>query len=148
MSAAWIAVLVVVLVAAFVWGWARASSFRAEHARSPWGIPPIGWGVIHVVLLPVAWILYFGARRSTRVADSSLASVPDAIYADTPEQRAELAAYAARLPSLPAPVPSRHGWHADPLGQAAYRFFDGQRWAREVTDEPSVAPVAGPSPDH
>ena len=29
------------------------------------------------------------------------------------------------------------GWHPDPLHQRGFRFFDGQRWTRDVTDDPA-----------
>lgn len=141
MGAGWIALVAVGVVVFFSWGWVRASRFTAEHGRSPWGLSPVVWGIVHVVLFPIAWILYFGARRSTRIADSSLTSVPDAVYADTAEEREALLAIVRRLPLLPPPQPARRGWFPDPLGQAAYRFFDGQRWGREVSDEPAVEPV-------
>jgi hypothetical protein len=121
----------------FVWGWARAARFRAERGRPPWGISPAGWGAIHVVLLPVAWILYFGASRTTVVSDPSLAHREDTVIADTPEERAKLLKIAGELPLLRPPQPDTRGWHPDPLAQRDFRFFDGQLWTREVTDNPA-----------
>ncbi len=142
MSPVWIAALCVVAVSFFMWGWARATRFRSEHGRSPWGISPIGWGVIHVVLLPIAWILFFGARRSTRVGDSSLTHVPDAVYGDTSDERLAELSIVHQLALVPPPQPAGRGWHLDPMHQAAYRFFDGQHWSREVSDAPAVEPAA------
>jgi len=132
-----IGVLAAIVAAVFfAWGWTRAARFRAERGKPPWGIPPAGWGAIHVVLLPFAWILYFAASRTTTVPDPSLASRPDTVIADTPEEREKLLKIIGQLPLLRPPQPDTRGWHPDPLGQKDFRFFDGQRWGREVTDDP------------
>jgi len=129
----------IVAVIFFAWGWFRAARFRTMHARSPWGIHPIGWGLIHVFLFPIAWIMYFGAQRFTRIPDASLASSADAVIADTAEDREQLLAIVARLPTLAPPSPATRGWHPDPLAQRKLRYFDSQKWTRDVTDEPVLA---------
>jgi len=81
---------VIVAVVFFAWGWARAARFRSERGKPPWSISPTGWGAIHVALLPIAWILYFAATRTTTVSDLSLAHRDDAVIADTAEERHKL----------------------------------------------------------
>ena len=50
-------VVAVVAVVFYAWGWARAARFRSERGKAPWAIPPTGWGALHVLLAPVAWIV-------------------------------------------------------------------------------------------
>jgi hypothetical protein len=128
---------VIVAVVFFAWGWARAARFRSERGKPPWSISPTGWGAIHVALLPIAWILYFAATRTTTVSDLSLAHRDDAVIADTAEERHKLRQIMGQLPLLRPPQPGSRGWHPDPLGQRRFRFFDGKRWTREVTDDPA-----------
>ena len=140
-----IAALVIIGVVFFAWGWARAIRYRSEHGKTPWGIPPAGWGGIHLVLLPVGWAIYSAASRTTKVTDLSLAHRHDSIFADTPEEREKLLKIVGQLPLLRPPQPDTRGWHPDPLGQKDFRYFDGQRWTREVTDDPArkVSEVVG-----
>ncbi len=146
MGVAGIVVFAVIVAAVFfVWGWTRAARYRSEKGRAPWGVSPTGWGVIHVALLPIGWALYSAASRTTVVSDPSLAHRAAPVIADTPEEREKLQQIVAQLPFLPPPQPDSRGWHEDPLNQKDFRFFDGQRWTREVTDNPAqrVAAVVG-----
>jgi len=120
-----IAVGIVVAVVFFAWGWARAARFRSERGKSPWAIPPTVWGAIHVVALPVGWLIYAAASRTTKVPDFSLTHRPDSANADTAEERARLRNVGRELPLLRPPQPETRGWHADPLEQRSFRFFDG-----------------------
>ena len=137
-----IGVLVLLAAIIFAWGWVRAARFRSERGRAPWGISPVAWGAIHVVLLPIAWILYFSASRTTALPDATLAHRYDTVIADTAEEREKLTKIARELPLLRPPEPDSRGWHPDPLGQRDYRFFDGRRWTREVTDDPKLRVTA------
>jgi uncharacterized protein DUF2510 len=140
-----IVVLAVVVAGAFfALGWTRAARYRAERGRPPWGISPEGWGALFVVL-PVGWVLYSAASRTTAVSDPTLAHRPVSVIADTPEEREKLMKIVGQLPLLPPPQPDQRGWHPDPLSQKDFRFFDGQHWTREVTDNPAqrVAAVVG-----
>ena len=132
-----IAVGIVVAVVFFAWGWARAARFRSERGKSPWAIPPTVWGAIHVVALPVGWLIYAAASRTTKVPDFSLTHRPDSANADTAEERARLRNVGRELPLLRPPQPETRGWHADPLEQRSFRFFDGKRWTRDVSDDPT-----------
>ncbi len=131
-----IGVGVVVAVVFFAWGWARAARYRSERGKPPWSIPPTGWGIIHVALLPIGWIIYSAASRTTRVQDLSLAYRSDVAIADTAEEREKIRRILFELPLLRPPQPASRGWHADPLHQRGFRFFDGQCWTRDVTDDP------------
>lgn len=133
-----IAAGVVVAGLLFCWGWTRAARFRSERGKPPWAIPPAGWGAMYVVLAPVGWILYSAASRTTKVVDPSLVHRPDAVIADTAEERAKLTRIVHELPLLRPPEPASRGWHLDPLRQRRFRFYDGQRWTREVTDDPAL----------
>jgi len=128
---------VVVAVAFFSWGWARAARFRTQRGRPPWGVSPLGWGAIHVVLLPIAWILYFAAARTTTGTDPTLAYRENVVIADSAEEREKLRQIVSQLPLLRPPQPDSRGWHPDPLEQRKFRYFDGQRWTRDVTDDPA-----------
>jgi len=128
---------IAVAIVFFAWGWARAARFRSERGKPPWGIPPTGWGAIHVVLLPIGWIIYSAASRTTRVADFSLTHRSDTEIADTAEEREKLRRIRSELPLLRPPQPDSRGWHPDPLHQRGFRFFDGQGWTRDVTDDPA-----------
>lgn len=121
----------------FFWGWTAAARFRAERGRSPWAIPPGVWGALYVVL-PVGWVLFAAASRTTQVVDISLAHRADAVIADTAEERARLRRIASELPLLRPPEPNARGWYLDPLGQRRFRFYDGRRWTREVTEDPAL----------
>jgi len=141
---------VAVAVVFFAWGWARAARFRAERGKAPWTIPPAGWGAIHVVLLPVGWLIYSAASRTTRVADFSLTHRSDTTIADTAEEREKLRRIRFELPLLRPPQPASRGWHPDPLHQRAFRFFDGKQWTRDVMDDPArkaAAAVGDPRAD-
>jgi len=135
---------VVAAVAFFAFGWARAARYRSEHGKPPWGIAPGGWGALFIVL-PVGWVLYSAASRTTAVSDPSLAHRPATVIADTPEEREKLMKIVGQLPLLRPPEPDTKGWHPDPLSQKDFRYFDGQEWTREVTDNPAqrVAAVVG-----
>ncbi len=132
-----IAAGIVLAVALFCWGWTRAARFRSERGKPPWAIPPTGWGAVYILLAPIGWILFSAASRTTKIVDPSLAHRPDAVIADTAEERAKLRRIAAELPLLRPPKPASRGWHLDPLGQRRFRFYDGQRWTREVSDDPA-----------
>ncbi|MGO9582155.1 MAG: DUF2510 domain-containing protein [Acidimicrobiales bacterium] len=136
---------VVVVALLFCWGWSRAARFRAERGKPPWAIPPAGWGVLYVALAPIGWILYSAASRTTQVVDPSLAHRPDVVIADTAEERDRLRRIAGELPLLRPPKPDSRGWHLDPLQQRRFRFYDGQRWTREVTEDPArrISAAAG-----
>ena len=136
---------VVVTAVLFCWGWTRAARFRSERGKPPWAVPPAIWGVIHVVLLPIGWVLYFAAVRTTPVVDLSLAYREDSVIADTAEEREKLRRIASELPLLRAPEPASRGWHPDPARQRRFRFYDGRRWTREVSDDPArlVAAAGG-----
>jgi len=121
----------------FSLGWSRAARFRSQRGKPPWAISPTGWGAIYVVLLPIGWLLYSFASRTTTVVDPSLANRGDSFIADTPEEREKLRRIAGELPLVRPPQPASRGWHSDPLRQRRFRFFDGQRWTREVTDDPA-----------
>jgi hypothetical protein len=97
------------------------------------------------VLLPIGWVIYSAASRTTVVSDLSLAHRHDTVIADTPEEREKLLKIVGQLPLLAPPQPDTRGWHPDPLAQKDFRYFDGQRWTREVTDDPArrVAAVVG-----
>jgi|GEM_PF-1346693 hypothetical protein len=131
------AVGIVVAVVFFAWGWARAARFRAETGKPPWTIPPAGWGAIHVVLLPIGWLIFSAASRTTRVADFSLTHRSSTAIADTAEEREKLRRIRFELPLLRSPQPDSRGWHPDPLHQRAFRFYDGKQWTRDVIDDPA-----------
>jgi hypothetical protein len=38
------------------------------------------------------------------------------------------------VPTTPPPGDSSPGWHADPFGRAAHRYWDGVRWTERVAD--------------
>ena len=101
-----VVVIAAVAVVFFAWGWARAARFRAERGKAPWTIPPTGWGAIHVVLLPVGWLIYWAASRTTRVADFSLTHRPDTAIGDTAEEREKLRRIGFELPLLRPPQPA------------------------------------------
>ncbi len=128
---------IVIVLVFFAWGWARAARFRAERGKPPWTIPPTGWGAIHAVLLPIGWILYSAASRTTKVADLSLIHRSDAAFADSAEDREKLRRTLLELPLLRPPQSASRGWHHDPLNERRFRFFDGQRWTRDVADDPA-----------
>jgi hypothetical protein len=132
-----IGVGIVAAVVFFAWGWARAARFRSERGKPPWAIPPTVWGAIHVVLLPIGWLMYWAASRTTRVADFSLTHRSNTTIADTAEDREKLRRIHFELPLLRPPEQNSRGWHPDPLHQRGFRFFDGQRWTRDVTDDPA-----------
>ena len=132
-----LAVAIVVAIVFFAWGWARAARFLAERGKPPWSIPPTVWGVIHVALLPIGWLIFWAASRTTRVADFSLTHRPDSGAADTAEEREKLRRIRFELPLLRPPQPASRGWHPDPLQQRKFRFFDGKQWTRDVSDDPS-----------
>jgi len=90
------------------------------------------------VVLPVGWVLFAAASRTTQVVDISLAHRADAVIADTAEERARLRRIASELPLLRPPEPNARGWYLDPLGQRRFRFYDGRRWTREVTEDPAL----------
>jgi len=144
-SAGIAAIAIAVAMAFFVWGWTRSARFRSEHGRPPWGISPFGWGSLHVLLLPIAWILYFAASRTTVLTDPALAYGRDTVIADSAEERERISKIVGQLPLLRPPQPDSRGWHHDPLGEREFRFFDGQRWTREVSDDPAqrVAAAVG-----
>lgn len=131
-----LAVAVLVAIVLFAWGWARAARFRSERGKPPWAIPPLGWGAMYVVLLPIAWILYWTAARTTTVTDLSLRHRFDTSIADTAEERERSRRILFELPLLRPPESASRGWHRDPLSQRRFRYFDGERWTREVTDDP------------
>ncbi len=139
---------IVVALVFFTWGWARAARFRSERGKPPWAIPPMGWGAIHVALPPIGWIIYSAASRTTRVQDFSLTHRSDTEIADTAEDREKLRRILSELPLLRPPQPDSRGWHPDPLHQLGFRFFDGQRWTRDVTDNPArrAAEAVGDAP--
>ncbi|MGA3352490.1 MAG: DUF2510 domain-containing protein [Acidimicrobiales bacterium] len=128
---------VAVALLLFSWGWIRAARFRSERGKAPWAIPPAGWGAIYLVV-PVGLILYSAASRTTQVVDPSLAYRADTVIADTAEEREKLRRIASELPLLRPPQPDVRGWHIDPYRQRRFRFYDGQRWTREVTDDPAL----------
>ena len=90
-----------------------------------------------MLLLPVGWLLYSFASRTTIVLDPSLVNRGDSVIADTPEDRERLRRIASELPLLRPPDPDSRGWHVDPLRQRRFRFYDGRRWTREVSDDPA-----------
>ena len=132
-----LAVAVAVAVVFFAWGWARAARFLAERGKPPWSIPPTVWGAIHVALLPIGWLVFWAASRTTRVADFSLTYRPNTSAADTAEEREKLRRIRFELPLLRPPQPASRGWHPDPLHQRNFRFFDGKQWTRDVSDDPA-----------
>ena len=67
-----IAAAAVVVILMFSLGWSRAARFRSGHGKAPWTINPAGWGLIYALLLPVGWLLYSFASRTTVVVDPSL----------------------------------------------------------------------------
>lgn len=131
-----IAIGILVVAVFFAWGWARAARFRAERGKAPWTIPPVVWGAIHVALLPIGWLIYSAASRTTRVADFSLTHRSNTAIADTAEEREKLRRIQFELPLLRPPQPASRGWHPDPLHQRPFRFFDGKQWTRDVIDDP------------
>ena len=138
---------VVLAAALFCLGWMRAARFRSERGKPPWAIPPVAWGAVYVLLAPVGWIVYFAAARTTKVVDLSLAYREDSVIADTGEEREKLRQIATALPLLRPPQPDTRGWHTDPVRQRRFRFYDGKRWTREVSDDPArlVAAAVGDS---
>lgn len=121
----------------FLLGWSRAARYRAERGKAPWSISPAAWGALYALLLPFGWLLYSFALRTTRTVDPSLVNRPDSFVADTPEERDRLRRIASELPLLRPPQPNTRGWHPDPARQRRFRFYDGQRWTREVSDDPA-----------
>lgn len=121
----------------FSLGWSRAARFRAQRGKAPWAINPVGWGAVYALLLPVGWLLYSLASRTTRVVDSSLVNRADSVIADTPEERERMRRIASELPLLRPPEANARGWHLDPLRQRRFRFYDGRHWTREVSDDPA-----------
>jgi len=136
---------VVLAVALFSLGWTRAARFRSERGKPPWAIPPVAWGAVHVLLAPIGWVLYFAAARTTKIVDPSLAHREDSVIADTAEEREKMRRIASELPLLRPPQPDTRGWHTDPVRQRRFRFYDGKRWTREVSDDPAqlIAAAAG-----
>ncbi|MGA2530534.1 MAG: DUF2510 domain-containing protein [Acidimicrobiales bacterium] len=121
----------------FSWGFVRAARFRAERGKAPWAIPPAVWGAIYIVV-PIGFILYSAASRTTQLVDPSLAYRADTVIADTAEERDKLRRIASELHLLRPPQPDARGWHVDPFRQRRFRFYDGQRWTREVSDDPAT----------
>ena len=101
----------------FCLGWMRAARFRSERGKSPWAIPPVLWGAVHVLLASVGWVVYFAAARTTKVGDLSLAYREDSVIADTAEEREKLRQIATALPLLRPSQPDTRGWHTDPVRQ-------------------------------
>jgi hypothetical protein len=94
--------------------------------------------------------LYSAATRTTKLVDPSLAYKANTMIADTAEEREKLRRIASELPLMRPPQPATRGWHVDPARQRRFRFFDGQRWTREVTDDPAQrisAAVGDPKAD-
>jgi hypothetical protein len=87
-------------------------------------------------VLPLAWIMYYAASKTTATADISLAHRSDSIIADSFEEREKLRRIASELPLARPPEPASAGWHPDPFRQRHFRYFDGNRWTREVTNDP------------
>jgi hypothetical protein len=135
---------VIAAIAFFALGWARAARYRSERGKPPWGLSPAGWGILYIAL-PVGLVLFSAASRTTAVSDPTLVHRPATVIADTAEEREKLLKIVGQLPLLPPPDPAARGWHADPLRQKDFRFFDGEQWTREVTDNPAlrVASVVG-----
>jgi hypothetical protein len=128
---------IVLAAGVFSLGWMRAARFRSERGRAPWAIPPVIWGAVHLVLLPVGWVVFFAAARTSKVVDPSLAYRENIVIADTAEERERLRRISAELPLLRPPQPDTRGWHSDPVRQRRFRFYDGKRWTREVSDDPA-----------
>jgi hypothetical protein len=82
--------------------------------------------------------LYSAATRTTKLVDPSLAYRADSVIADTAEEREKLRRIASELPLLRPPQPATRGWHLDPAHQRRFRYYDGQRWTREVSDDPAL----------
>lgn len=142
-----VGIVVFAAVAAIVFfalGWTRAARYRSEKGKPPWGLSPTGWGILYIAL-PVGLVLFSAATRTTAVSDPTLVHRPATVIADTAEEREKLLRIVGQLPLLPPPEPAARGWHADPLNQKAFRYFDGEQWTREVTDNHAqrVAAVVG-----
>ncbi|MGD1011788.1 MAG: DUF2510 domain-containing protein [Acidimicrobiales bacterium] len=120
----------------FALGWAQAVRFRAQHRKSAWGISPLGWGVVCILLPFLGLAVFFAASRTTRTADPSLVHRSGVVVADTAEEREKITKLQSELPLLRPPHPATRDWHPDPLHQKAFRFFDGKNWTREVVDDP------------
>ena len=132
-----VAVGVLVAVVFFAWGWARAARYRSERGKPPWAIPPTGWGAIYVALLPVGWIIYSAARERQ---GSRISRSPTGLTSRSPTRpKSARSSEGSRfeLPLLRPPQPASRGWHADPLHQRGFRFFDGKCWTRDVTTIPN-----------
>ncbi len=105
---------------------ARAWNFKQRTGRNPWGIHPIIWLVIGLVLGIIGSLTCLIAVYTTN--SGSISSRRQTTWTDP-----NLAALSgSSLPLVPPPPSSPPGWHPDPYGRHHYRFWSGSAWSHHV----------------